>query len=202
MASEIYGYIYKVVHLPTDRYYIGQRKLRGADPEEDGYYGSGVAWRNILNAHPVEEFEKEILAYASSQEELNQLEYVYIGDKFLTDSLCMNRRAGGDQPGMCEETKRKISEKNQGKRSWNTRPDADEIAHRISIHSKGKIIPDWQREKISLSRKGKNTKEDGNMGSQDYRWYNDGSVNIYINVEPPAGFKSGRITPWMQKGKR
>lgn len=34
-------YIYKMIHVPTGRAYIGQRKLFKRTPETDGYTGSG-----------------------------------------------------------------------------------------------------------------------------------------------------------------
>lgn len=198
-----YGYIYRVEHLPTGRYYIGQSVYKGKYPEDDGYYGSGTAWKNILNAHPIEEFEKQILALASNQEELNSLESLYLGDKFLTDPLCLNRRAGGMQSGFSLETKRKMSksQKERYKRyphwAWDEERQK-EISAKISSSSKGKIIPKEQREKISHSRKGKNM---GNDGSKGFHWYNNGVINIYCK-EIPKEFKPGRIyNPW-QKGKR
>lgn len=199
MASEdFYGYIYKVIHLPTNRYYIGQSIYKGSEPSKDGYLGSGVAWRNILNSHPTKEFKKIILAFAKSQEELNKLEFVYIGDKYQSDPLCINRRSGGDQPGMSQETKDKISQASKGNISWARGPHAKEIAKRISEHSKGKIISKEQRLKISQSRKGKCL---GNKGSLNFHWYNNGTNNIYCK-EIPKDFVPGRLySPW-QKGKR
>ena len=165
----IYGYIYKITHIPSKRYYIGQRK--NSKPEKDNYSGSGKAWTKIFNAHPKEEFIKEILTTADSGEELNELEKEYIGDLFKRDELCMNLTAGGKQKfgednyffnkhftkelnpfygkKHSEETRKIISEKAKG------RKHSEEAKRKMSIASKGKPKSETMKRRLSEARKGK-----------------------------------------------
>lgn len=104
----IYGYVYKITHVPSKRYYVGQRK--NSKPEEDDYWGSGIAWRQIFNKHPKQEFEKQIIALAYSKEELDTLEKEAVGELYQSDPLCQNLMAGGKTHTWSEESRRKLSE--------------------------------------------------------------------------------------------
>jgi len=103
----IYGYIYVITHIPSGRYYIGQRK--NSNPEKDDYWGSGVAWKQIFNKHPKKEFEKQIIALAYSKKELDALEKEAIGELYQSDPLCKNLMAGGNTHMWSEESRRKLS---------------------------------------------------------------------------------------------
>lgn len=101
-----YGYIYKIVHLPSGHYYIGQHK-GGFDNK---YWGSGRVINLFIKKYPIKEFSREILAWANSQEELNSLEEHYIGDKFAKDSMCLNLKSGGEGHEFSKETKQKMKD--------------------------------------------------------------------------------------------
>jgi len=60
---------------------------------------------------------------------------------------------------------------------------------RTSEVHKGKINSTETRAKISKSRKGKNL---NNNGASGYKWYNDGTVDVFAK-ECPTGFKIGRL---------
>lgn len=77
--SEPYGYIYKVTdslnkHNLPNPVYIGQKmgKFR------PGYYGSGKYIKNVIKEYGIENFKLEIVAQASSREELNKLEISWV----------------------------------------------------------------------------------------------------------------------------
>ncbi len=110
-----YGYIYIVTHLPTGRYYIGQRKH--TDPANDKYMGSGTAWKKILAAHPAEEFDKEILALANDQKELNKLEEKFVGSLYNTDKKCKNLMSGGRVHSWSDESRKRLSKSMLGRPS-------------------------------------------------------------------------------------
>lgn len=165
----VYGYVYKITHAPSKRYYIGQRK--SSDPEKDNYWGSGKIWTRIFRSHPKEEFVKEILATANSGDELNKLEKEYVGDLFRQDELCMNLTAGGTQKfgednyffgkhftkeqnpfygrKHSEETKRIISKKATGRKL------SEEAKKKISIANKGRPKPETMKKRLSEARKGR-----------------------------------------------
>lgn len=110
-----HGYIYIITHDPTGRYYIGQRM--SVDPYNDKYMGSGVAWKQILAAHPADEFSKKILAMSDDREELNRLEGKFVGNLYETDSKCINLMSGGRVHTWSKESREKLSKSLLGKPS-------------------------------------------------------------------------------------
>ena len=109
-----YYYIYKIICTAgslKDHYYIGQHKTTNLD---DGYKGSGVMINKYYQKYP-NDYVKEILCWCKDENELNEKEDFYVGDLYDTDPLCLNLRAGGNQPGTSEESRRKTSEKMKGK---------------------------------------------------------------------------------------
>lgn len=110
-----HGYIYLITHIPTGRYYIGQR--RSEDPDNDKYMGSGTEWKRILAAHPAEEFSKKILARTDDQEELNKLEEKFVGDLYNTDNKCKNLMSGGRIHTWSDESRKKLSKSLLGRPS-------------------------------------------------------------------------------------
>lgn len=89
-------YIYKMIHLPTGRVYIGQRKCpKGKRIDNDYYYGSGKIWKRIYNKHP-DECVKVIIDYADTKDEIDELEKKYIKHyKEVYGELCVNIGEGG-----------------------------------------------------------------------------------------------------------
>ena len=64
------------------------------------------------------------------------------------------------------------------------------------------ITPEWRKKigdgrrgktypKISQAKMGKNTKEDGNVGTKGYKWFNNGKISKYCLIKP-EGFVEGR----------
>ena len=108
-----YYYIYKITLLKgrlKNHYYYGQHTTNNLD---DKYCGSGVKIRYYFKKHKAVEGEtyiKEIIRFCNNIEELNQAEYEIIGDKYETDPMCLNLRAGGCQAELSSESKIKIRE--------------------------------------------------------------------------------------------
>lgn len=106
-------YTYKITLLKgslKNHYYLGQHVT---DVLEDNYTGSGRIVRDYFKKYRKiehETYEKEIIAFYDSYDELNIAEYELIGDKYETDQMCLNLRAGGNQHGISEETRKKMSE--------------------------------------------------------------------------------------------
>lgn len=120
-----------MIHKPTGRVYIGQRKCpAGKTPETDSYHGSGIAWKNIYNTHP-DECVKVVIDTYNSKGEVNQAEIDFIGHyKAVWGDFCVNVAPGGDcGPCLCgeehpmfgkhhsEESKRKMSESTKGEKN-------------------------------------------------------------------------------------
>ena len=66
-----FGYIYLITDTLHNKQYVGQR--RGYKLDEN-YYGSGRIIQDLIKKHGTTIFEREIIDYASSQEELSQKE--------------------------------------------------------------------------------------------------------------------------------
>lgn len=90
-------YIYKMIHVPSGRIYIGQRKVpKGKTPETDSYTGSGKIWREIYKKHK-DECVKVIIDYADTKDEIDELEKKWIAYYRMTrGEFCVNIAGGGD----------------------------------------------------------------------------------------------------------
>jgi hypothetical protein len=106
-------FIYITTNLINGKKYIGQHTTKTLD---DGYLGSGKALKHAVNKYGVENFKKEIIHFATSQEELNKLEKFYI-DKF---DACFNPNfynihiggsGGNTKLGFTQEQQQEFSEK-------------------------------------------------------------------------------------------
>ena len=87
-----YRYIYKITIKSTKQYYIGKHSTLNLD---DGYMGSGVGILEYYNKYGFDDVVKEIIMFVRTDEELLESEKLYIGDKWKTDPLCLNRVPGG-----------------------------------------------------------------------------------------------------------
>jgi hypothetical protein len=157
---EFYGYIYKIT-LPEGAFnkngkpfYIGQKK---GSKIKESYYGSGTMMVHYIKKHGTQELQREILDWAVSQEQLNQLEYEYIHPHFETE-LCLNLKEGGRQAEMSAESRLKmsISQKNR-------KPVSEETRQKLSKAGKGRIISDEHRKKLSEAQKGKKHSEESRL---------------------------------------
>ena len=127
----MYGYIYLTTNKVNGMKYIGQH----AKPEFDKYYyGSGNLLTKALNKYGKENFDREILAWAETKEELDQMEI----DKYhaVESEEYYNIVPGGgynpclfgeDNPmygkHRSEETRKKISESLKGKMAGENNPN-------------------------------------------------------------------------------
>ena len=84
--------IYKITNLISNRYYIGRH---ATDNINDGYMGSGIAVKNAIKKYGEENFKKEILAEASSREDLWRLEEEFVTKEIVDDPLSYNMVGGG-----------------------------------------------------------------------------------------------------------
>jgi len=89
-----YGYIYKTVNTLNNKFYIGQKK----GIFNPSYFGSGIRLIRSLKKYGENKFKLEVIAYATSKEELNRLEKKFIAEyrkQFLSKYL-YNIADGGD----------------------------------------------------------------------------------------------------------
>ncbi len=115
----MYGFIYITTNLINGRQYIGQHKGDG----EDNYLGSGSLLKLAINKYGKENFKREVLEFAFTKEELDELERYYIAlAQATTDSKFYNIHEGGNGGNTMvgwseadkEDFKKKMSEVTSG----------------------------------------------------------------------------------------
>lgn len=142
-----YYYVYKITNLVNGKIYIGKHSTTNLN---DNYMGSGVVLHQAYQKYGLENFNKEVIQFYTSEEELNQGEIYWIARFNSTDpNVGYNRTFGGEGGGLLEETKRKISETKKGK------PRSEETRRKLSEVMKGKKLSEETKRKIGEAQKGK-----------------------------------------------
>ena len=164
-----YHYIYRITHIPTGRFYIGKRIYSGKDWRNDPYMGSGTIIKNLLKAHPLIEFRKEVLCFCRDAEQLLKAEEAAVGTQYQDNPLCVNLCAGGAGVVgrvISEETRAKIGAAKKGQthseearaklsEALKGRTYSEETREKMSEGQKGKILSEETKAKISVAIKGK-----------------------------------------------
>lgn len=141
-----------VVYLTTNM--INGKQYIGLDKKNNpSYLGSGLMLKRAIKKYGRKNFVKEILQECSSIQELKDAEKMWIR-KFNADLSVnfYNLSRGGEMNGPThhsEETKRKISERNLGKKM------SYESRKKISIANRGRIRSMITREKLRIANIGK-----------------------------------------------
>lgn len=134
-----YNYIYLTTNKINGKIYVGQHST---DNLNDGYIGSGTLLKMALKKYGINNFSKEILAYADTQNKLDYLEKFYIR-KYKSRELYNGYNLTDGGAGFCglvftDEHRRKIAEKLKG-----------------NTHTLGYICSEETKQKISKANKGK-----------------------------------------------
>lgn len=88
----MYYLIYKTTNKINGKYYIGMHKTNDLD---DGYLGSGTYFSRALKKYGIENFEREILEFCNSEEEMHKAEARYITEDVVNDKNSYNIKLGG-----------------------------------------------------------------------------------------------------------
>jgi hypothetical protein len=139
----MYYIVYKTTNLINEKTYIGIHQTSNLN---DGYLGSGIALKRAINKYGKENFERQIIKYCSSYEELINHEKILVNEQWITSGDNYNLKTGGNNYGsLSQDSKNKISE------SLKRKYAAGEIINYTFF--KGKIIPNDIKDKISDSLK-------------------------------------------------
>ena len=203
-------YTYKITCLLGSfkgKYYFGQRHTDKMP--DDKYCGSGTLLGKYYKKYGKIEGEtyiKEIIQFYNSPEELNKAEYELIGDKYETDDMCLNLRAGGMQCGMSQESIEKARAKNKLHVGWHHKEET-KIKQSVSAkkhppNALGHVDSEETKQKRRDSLKGHKS------ASQDKVWINNGTQETYISQHEVEsylgnGWETGRLSKgyaWMNKG--
>ncbi|WP_010249204.1 NUMOD1 domain-containing DNA-binding protein [Acetivibrio cellulolyticus] len=118
-----YGFIYITTNLVNGKRYIGKRRFINTNGGWQNYLGSGVHLKNSIKKYSKENFVRDIIDIAFSEEELNQKEIQWINNYNAVKSNDFYNIADGGSNGNTfagkteeeiNEWKRKISEANTG----------------------------------------------------------------------------------------
>ena len=162
-------YIYEIKNLINGKTYIGQRKCpKNKTPETDiKYMGSGKILWKAYEKYGIDNFLKSIIeTNIETKEEINKREIYWIAEYKKIGKAEYNIAKGGYGGGLLgrtcsEETKRKISEANKGKKhniiiSEELRLKFSESRRGEKNGFYGKHHSEETKKKISESQKGKN----------------------------------------------
>ena len=72
------GYIYLIVNKLNGKTYVGQKRLYTKEWNNDNYFGSGKHLKCAQKKYGIENFEKFLIQYCKSIDELNQQEAFWI----------------------------------------------------------------------------------------------------------------------------
>jgi uncharacterized protein RhaS with RHS repeats len=177
------AYIYKWVHLPTSKWYIGVRTKKGCHPD-DGYICSSKIVKPLIESFPTE-WQREIL-YTGTPDEMLKLESCILTDQDAKNNVNSYNLQNGDGNftttgiTMPEAWVEKIRKGNSGKiRSEKARenyrranqkkaqdldylkklrkPKLDDHKSKISASLKGVNKTDEHKRAMSAAKKGKKT---------------------------------------------
>lgn len=146
--------IYKITNSINEKVYIGQTikalNKRWVDHKQYALHkwGTNVYLYNAMRKHGIDNFKIEALVETNSQDMLNQLECVLI-ERYKNEKRSYNIRGGGSNGKLSEETKRKLSEANKGKKH------SEESKRKMSEARKGKKKSEETKRKMSEANKGK-----------------------------------------------
>ena len=160
-----YGYIYKITCLVNKRCYVGQKRKSIYDKNYWGSSKNTEYWED-LKIFGKENFKREVLYWAESQEDLNQKETQYIiSEKALFSeggyNLWLNRQ-------QCELTN-EITEKHH--KNLMIAMNSEEYRNKIrkaAEKRKGVPVSEETRKKLSDSIKN-SEKRKATMASKEYR---------------------------------
>jgi hypothetical protein len=163
------SFVYKWIHLPTGKWYIGCRTAKGCHPN-DGYITSSKLVKTLINTNP-EEWQREIL-HTGSPEEILSLEVALLKESDAKNNPLSYNQHNGDgkftRTGVKVplETRLKQSESikkvhpNRGKPSPNRGKTASlETREKQRLAKLGKKRPPFKEEtikKIGDAKRGEN----------------------------------------------
>lgn len=152
-----YGYVYRTHNKTNGKIYIGQRKGNF----DSSYLGSGTRIKRSVKKYDKSNFSVIPIAYASSENHLNQLEIFFIAEytKILGKEMMYNLSLGGESGSRgckwTEEAKAKRSQQKGRVGYWRGKSRSEEFKKSVSLRMTGRIVTQETRDKISKKSKGR-----------------------------------------------
>ncbi len=177
--QNVYGVIYKITNILNGKAYIGRRKcIKNKLCLLHKYWGSGSYIKNAIKKYGKENFIKEYLDFAMSDEELDKLEIIYI-EKFGTYKNGYNQTIGGEHFRGEVSNIESIREKQStwSKRFWSVQENHDSLVQKRTGRKNSdatKMLMSESAKKSWTDERRKKASESGN----------------YIHILPPESRKS------------
>ena len=134
MSQLKYFYLYKITNKHTGSQYIGVHETYNLD---DGYMGSGTVISRAIRKYGRDSFEKSILEFFNSREDMYRRESEIVTEEFVKKHDVMNIAVGGSGGSILQNQKPF------------TGPHSKLTKQKLSRASKGKVASDETRQKIS-----------------------------------------------------
>lgn len=179
LNQNVYGVIYKITNTINNKSYIGRRKcIKNKLGLLHRYWGSGSYIKNAIKKYGKENFIKEYLDFAMSDEELDKLEILYI-EKFGTYKNGYNQTVGGEHFRGEISNIKSIREKQSAwsKRFWSVQENHDSLVQKRTGRKNSdatKMLMSESAKKSWTDERRKKASESGN----------------YIHLLPPESRKS------------
>jgi len=93
MEDKKYNYIYKIICIINDTFYIGMHSTNNIN---DNYYGSGKRLKNSIKKYGINNHIIEILEFLPNRSLLAEREKALVNEDLLANKRCMNIVLGGD----------------------------------------------------------------------------------------------------------
>ena len=207
------SFVYKWIHLPTGKWYIGSRTAKGCHPE-DGYISSSQLIKPLIKQNPTE-WKREIIK-TGSPEEMIELETTLLESLDAKHNPMSFNQHNGDgkftRTGVMvsEDTRKKQSESikkvhpNRGKPSPNRGKIASEETRKKQSESKlgkkRKPFTEQTRDKIRQSKLGSNNPSYGKTPSEEtkekLRQANQGKKETFTCSHCGKVGSGGSMTRW------
>ena len=92
LGASTQAYLYKWIHIPTQKWYVGSRTAPGSNPS-DGYFCSSKIVKPMIQSNP-SEWSREILAISDPKYILDLETKYLISTDAKNDPMCFNRHNG------------------------------------------------------------------------------------------------------------